>query len=101
MPENNNKIFKAASEYNRRVVNYNDDFNSFKSKRVILIEINNYSQHEKAKQKALISKINKVANEIASKRHPTANFIFGSSELVERMNAIMNMDNEIDEDLEQ
>jgi hypothetical protein len=103
------RLFKAADKYKLNPVNYCDDYNAFKTKRIILIEIYKYSPHEKLKQRTMMKKISHHIDDVA-RRAPQANWVIVGSEcaiqLEEVLNEIYNRDeeddienNDIEEDL--
>ena len=79
MPKDKTGLFKSAKDYENRKVNYNDDYNLFKNRRMVLIEIYKYGPYEKLKVKKLIENINSVSEKIQNSTMGNANWVILSS----------------------
>tara|TARA_R110000868_G_scaffold17137_3_gene75653 strand:+ start:4478 stop:4792 length:315 start_codon:yes stop_codon:yes gene_type:complete len=76
MSKDKKGLFKSAKDYENRKVNYNDDYNLFKNRRMVLIEIYKYGPYERLKVKRLVDNINVFSENIMNSRNRNlGNFI--------------------------
>lgn len=104
------RLFKSAKDYKVNKVNYYDDYNAFKTKRIILIEIYKYAPHEKLKKRNMMKKISHHIDSMATKRGAAGNWVIVGSEAAIQVEEVLNEiynrhegdnieDNNIEEDL--
>ena len=86
MPKDKTGLFKSAKDYENRKVNYNDDYNLFKNRRMVLIEIYKYGPYEKLKVKRLVENINSISEKIQNSNIEKANWVVLSSNAQEILN---------------
>ena len=79
-------LFKSAKDYENCTINYNDDYNLFKNRRMVLIEIYKYGPYEKLKVKRLVENIHSMSDIIQNSNIKKANWVVLSSDSQEILN---------------